>query len=132
MKLRILICGVVIALAFGAGKFLHADTPQPPDVPAGGGNLADANAKIWYWTQYSSQAKDPESMGIIAVFQAADLIKDQNPDSQADFFKKVLYDAKSRGVQRAARMKLAQIYTDSGRNDLALEQLQALMTEQPQ
>jgi hypothetical protein len=127
----------------GAAGFLRADdaqSPPPspqlssslPQMPADGANLADANARIWYWVQYSSQAKDPESMGIIAVFEAADLVKDQNPDAQADFFKKVLYDAHSRGVQRAVRMKLAQIYKDSGRNDLALEQLQALMTEQPQ
>jgi hypothetical protein len=140
MKSRIIVSSIVVALLISAAGFLRADDAQlpqsPPTLPAqtpsDGANLADANARIWYWVQYSSQAKDPESMGIIAVYEAADLVKDQTPDAQADFFKKVLYDAHSRGVQRAVRMKLAQIYKETGRNDLALEQLQALMTEQPQ
>jgi hypothetical protein len=122
-------------LAIGAAAMLRADDTPAPVMPASPGDSAATLQAMsnyaWFMEHYSSIAKDSDAMGITAVFAADDMMRAQGPEAEADFFNKMLFETKSRAVQRAVRMKLVDIYKTLNRPDRAMEQLQAIMTEQP-
>jgi hypothetical protein len=128
---RIFFWVVPLLVAIGAGTMLRADDSMPASVESAKDiTQADCNY-VWYMQNYTELARDQDAMGVQAVLKARDMIKSQNPDQQAEFFTKMLYDTKSRAVGRTCRMQLFEIYR-TGRPDKAMEQLQALITEQPQ
>ncbi len=116
--------------AIAAGTLLRADdtTPKPLE-PAPVADLQGMSNYTWFIQNYAAVARDPDQMGISAMFQAANLMKSQPLQDQIDYFNKMLYDTKNHTVQRAIRMKLADLYDANNRSDLAMEQLQILMGE---
>jgi hypothetical protein len=129
MKHRLFYWMMTIALTASVCTFLRADD-SPPAMNTPTTEPWQTNAtSVWVVEHYTAIAKDPEAMGIAAVRMAEDVMRDQPAEAQAEYFKKLLFDAKSRAVQRAIRMKLAQIYQTSNRNSEALEQLQILMND---
>jgi tetratricopeptide (TPR) repeat protein len=66
---------------------------------------------------------DPATAGIAAVNRAADLLKSQGPDAAIAYFVDALNQARNFAVQRAIRFQLADLYSQSGRPDKALEVL---------
>jgi thioredoxin-like negative regulator of GroEL len=126
MKNRLILCLLPTALAGMMITTLHADdsTPPPPQL-----SLQDQATQSWLLEQTASIAKDPETAGIWAVDQAADMLKEQQPQTAADYFQRMLYQAKGRGVQRAIRFQLVSIYRAMNREDKATEQLEELMTD---
>ena len=124
MKNRILFYLAPLALAAGIYA-AHADesAPAPPV------NLQDRATQTWLLEQTASIAKDPETAGVWAVDQVADLLKDQPAQTEADYFQRMLFQAKGRAVQRAIRFKLVDLYRGMNRQDKATEQLEALMTD---
>jgi len=125
---------IIAPLALGAGicGLLRADDSQPP-VPTIGQKEDDyqtSNEYLWFLEHNAAMAKDPEAMGVQAVFYAKALLNGREPQVQIDFFNKALYDTKMRPVQREIRMALCQIYKQQGQNDKAMDQLQQLMMDQ--
>lgn len=118
-----------IALTAGVCTLLRADDNSPPANPPQTDAWQSRGSYAWALGQYSNVAKDPEAMAIAAVYGADDLMQTQTPQQQADYFNKLLFNTKSRAVQRAIRMRLVKIYKDSNRPDEALDQLQELINE---
>jgi hypothetical protein len=117
-----------LALAGGLCAVLRADE----SAPAAPENLQDAATQAWLLDQYTNVAKDADSSGVWAVYQAADIQKSQPPQNSIDYFQRMLYQTKSHAVQRAIRSKLVDLYRTIGRDDKAIEQLEALMTDSDQ
>ena len=86
------------------------------------------NQAVWYVEHTALIAKDPEMTGVQAVMEADKLLKSRDPQVSIDFFNKALYDTKNRAVQRAIRVELTKLYTQTGQNDKALDQLDQLIT----
>jgi hypothetical protein len=116
-----------LALAGGVSTLLRADDSSPP---AGSTvSLQDQATQAWLLDHDAAIDKDGESSGIWAVYQAADIMKDQPTQTSIDYFERMLYDAKDRGVQRAIRTKLVGLYRANNQDDKAMAQLEALMTD---
>ncbi len=125
---------IAALVALSAATLLRADDAgAPANMPSGPdpATLQGMNNYTWFIEHYSSVAKDSDAMGVAAVFEASDMMRGSNLDQQADFFNKMLFETHSRAVQRAVRMKLVEIYRGMSRPDQAMQQLQALITEQP-
>jgi hypothetical protein len=122
---------MALAMAIGAGTMLRADDSMP-NTNEVGQNITQADCvRVWYLQNYTEAMRDPDAMGVDAILKAKDMIHGQNADQQAEFFTKAMYETKSRAVARACRMQLYEIYKNN-RPEKAMEQLQSLITEQPQ
>jgi lipopolysaccharide biosynthesis regulator YciM len=126
---RLWVCAAVLIFSVGMGKWVWADEGAPVVTS----NIGDLSARGWFIQQEATIAKDPEAMGIYAVQKAVELMQDQNQtvDQQSDALQKMLYDTKSHAVAREIRLRLIELYRKAGRADKAMEQIQALVTEQP-
>jgi hypothetical protein len=126
MKNRILFWIGPLALAAGLCTILRADDMSSA---AGTQSLQDQATQAWLLDHFVAVTKDPDGAGVWAVEQSVDILKDQPAQSTIDYFQKMLYQTKSRAVQRAIRAKLVDLYRSTNRNDKAGEQLEALMTD---
>jgi hypothetical protein len=109
---------------------LRADDSSPPAAPQNASDYYQtADAYVWYVEHTAAVDKDPDSAGVAAVIKSEELLKTKDPQAAADYYLKVVYDAKSHAVIRAARMELYEVYKSMGQADKALEQLQLVMTE---
>jgi hypothetical protein len=66
---------------------------------------------------------DPATAGIAAVNRASVLLKSEGPDAGIAYFIDALNQARNFAVQRAIRFQLADLYSQAGRPDKALEVL---------
>jgi hypothetical protein len=80
---------------------------------------------------YTKIARDPTTSGIAAVINANDILKPRGQEAVISYFTKTLPNVKNEAVQRAIRLQLIQAYKDSGQQDKALEQMDALITGAP-
>lgn len=126
MKNRMILWLMPLALAGGLCAILRGDDLSPA---AAANSMQDQATETWVLEQYSNIDKDPDSAGVWAVYQSAEILKDQPAQSSIDYFQKMLYQAKGRAVQRAIRTKLIGLYRSVNRDDKAMEQLEALMTD---
>jgi hypothetical protein len=125
-KLLMLLAAVM--LGTGVCGMLKADDAMPPaGVP---GSVDAKNAYLWGIEHSAMIAKDPDASGVMAVDSAQNLLRNQQPQMQLDFFNKALYETKNRAVQRAIRFELYKLYQGQGQNDKALDQLEQLMMDQ--
>jgi len=120
---------VPLAAAIGFCALLRADDLATPPVAPPTRNLGDMYTYVKLVERYALIAKDPDAAGVAAVLQANQLLEGKDPNVVLGYFQKILYETKSRAVQRAIRMQLAEQYKTLGQTDHAMEQLQALMTE---
>ena len=121
----------VVPAVLGAGLCaLRGDDTSPPAAPQSASDYYQtADAYVWYVEHTAALDKDIDAAGVAAVLKSEDLLKSKDPQSAADFYLKVVYDAKSHAVVRAARMELYEVYKSMGQPEKALEQLQLVMTE---
>jgi hypothetical protein len=126
MNKRMFLWLMPLALAIGLSTILRADDSAPL---ATGLSLQDQATEAWLLEHYAAVAKDPDTSGVWAVDQAADIMKAQPAQTSIDYFNRMLYQAKGRAVQRAIRTKLVALYRSINRDDKATEQLEALMTD---
>jgi hypothetical protein len=80
---------------------------------------------------YTKIARDPTTSGIAAVVNAGEILKPRGQQAVADYFTKTLPNVKNEAIQRAIRLQLIQVYKESGQQDKALEQMDALITGAP-
>ncbi|MGD1278696.1 MAG: hypothetical protein ABR964_15900 [Tepidisphaeraceae bacterium] len=120
---------VPLVAAVGFCALLRADDLATPPVPPATRNLSDVYTCVKLVERYAQIAKDADASGVAAVLEANELLKGKDPNVAIGYFQKMLYDTKSRAVQRAIRVQLAEQYKILGQTDHAMEQLQALMTE---
>ncbi|MCX5660372.1 MAG: tetratricopeptide repeat protein [Planctomycetota bacterium] len=79
--------------------------------------------------EFTKIADSPSASGVAATMGIDDHFK--NPAEAIAFLEKVLPQVKDAPVQRAIRVKLADLYKKSGQHEKALEQLERLMTNRP-
>jgi hypothetical protein len=120
------IAPVVVAAGFCT---LRADDSAPPAAQTASDYYTTADAYVWFVEHTAALDKDIDAAGVAAVLKSEDLLKSKDPQAAADFYLKVVYDAKSHAVVRAARMELYEVYKSMGQPEKALEQLQLVMTE---
>ncbi|MDP9173908.1 MAG: hypothetical protein M3O30_08590 [Planctomycetota bacterium] len=121
---------VPLVIAGIACTLLRADD-SIQTTPDGGRDVQAACTYLWYIENYTEIANSPDAMGVQAVLKATDMIKGENAEQQAEFFTKAMYNTKSHAVARICHMQLYELYKTS-HPDKAMEQLQMLITEQPQ
>jgi hypothetical protein len=129
MKYRMVIVIASVALITSICVYLRADESPQAGAAQSAGAWQNNATSVWVVQNYASIAKDPEAMGIAAVEASEDLVRDQTPEAQTEYFNKMLFNAKSHAVQRAIRMKLAQLYQSANRTSDAMDQLQVLITD---
>jgi len=81
--------------------------------------------------EFADVAKDQSSSGVAAVVYAEDVLKAKKPQDAIDWFNQILPEVKDPVVQRAVRLRLAELYRTTNQPDKALEQLRVLMTVPP-
>lgn len=81
--------------------------------------------------EFASVSKDQSSSGVAAVVYAEDVLKAKRPQDAIDWFNQVLPEIKDPVVQRAVRLRLAELYRTTNQPDKALEQLRVLITAPP-
>lgn len=81
--------------------------------------------------EFASVSKDQSSSGVAAVVYAEDVLKAKKPQDAIDWFNQVLPEIKDPVVQRAVRLRLAELYRTTNQPDKALEQLRVLITAPP-
>jgi hypothetical protein len=77
--------------------------------------------------QFTALSRDPTTAGIAAVSSANDLLHRDSPQAAIDFFNKTLPQVKDQAVMRAIRIKLVDLYKETGQTDKAMEQLNILI-----
>jgi hypothetical protein len=81
--------------------------------------------------QFTALSRDPTTAAVMAVSSANDLLHRDSPQAAIDYFNKMLPQVKDQTVQRAIRIKLIDLYKETGQTDKALEQLNDLMLGGP-
>lgn len=81
--------------------------------------------------RYGEIAKDPSLAGVSAVITANDLLRAKGHEAGIAYFKKLLPEVKDATVQRAIRLMLIDLYRRAQQNDLALQELEALIRNAP-
>jgi len=81
--------------------------------------------------EFANVSKDQSSSGVAAVVYAEDVLKAKRPQDAIDWFNQVLPEIKDPVVQRAVRLRLAELYRTTNQPDKALEQLRVLITAPP-
>jgi hypothetical protein len=131
MKKRAWIVPILAVTGLGMCTFLRADDTLPPITDQVPKDIDTMNGYVWYIEHYTEIAKDPDAAGIVAVMRATELLKDRGVEVQAEFLEKMLNTTRSRAVQRAIQLQLADMLKTS-QPDKAMEELQQIITEQPQ
>ncbi len=78
--------------------------------------------------EFAAVSKDQSSSGVAAVVYAEDVLKAKKPQDAIDWFNQILPEIKDPVVQRAVRLRLAELYRTTNQPDKALEQLRVLIT----
>ena len=116
-------------LAAGISGLLRADDSA---APAPGGEEQGQALALYLWNveHAAGIAKDPEMAGVQAVIQADEFLKaTKEPQVEIDWLTKAMYDTHNAAVRREIHLVLFNLYKQTGQSDKAMDQLQALMTE---
>jgi hypothetical protein len=81
--------------------------------------------------RFSKLSHDSTAAGVAAVVSASDILRQRGPEAAIEYFNKTLPDVKSEAVGRAIRIQLVDLYKQSGQQDKAMEQLDALIKGAP-
>jgi hypothetical protein len=109
----------------GAGRMPGPPPGQPGNVPP---EVARLRAYLELVDQFTRLSKDADAAGVAAVLTAGDILKPRGQDAVIDYYQKMLAKTPSAAVQRAIRIALSQAYRETGQQEKAMEQLEALMT----
>ena len=105
--------------------------PPPPPVSERMKQVEMLRGYLELVDRYTHLSSNSTNSGIAAVLTASDLLKARGAEVAIDYFTKLLPDVKDPAVQRAIRIQLCDLYTNSKQSDKALEQLRALMLAEP-
>jgi hypothetical protein len=105
--------------------------PPPPPVSERMKQVEMLRGYLELVDRYTHLSSNSTNSGIAAVLTASDLLKARGAEVAIDYFTKLLPDVKDPAVQRAIRIQLSDLYTNSKQSDKALEQLRALMLAEP-
>jgi hypothetical protein len=76
-------------------------------------------------------SRDPVAAGVSAVVSVTDILRQRGPDAAIEYFTRTLPDVKNEAVERAIRIQLADLYKQTGQQENAIQQLDALIKGAP-
>jgi tetratricopeptide (TPR) repeat protein len=130
MNHRVIGWAAVLLVGFSGGALADSGLPVPsaPAMP----DSASLQRALLVLNKDEQFAYYPALAGLQAVASANDLLKSQGPDKAIDFFQSVLNVTNNRAVERMIRFELVNLYEQTNRPDLALEQLKQVITQIPE
>ncbi|HUB27616.1 MAG TPA: hypothetical protein VL992_19485 [Tepidisphaeraceae bacterium] len=130
MTHRVLGWAAVLLVGFSAGAL--ADSGPAAQATAALPDSATLQRTLLAQNKDEQFAYYPALAGLQAVALANEVLKTEGPDKAIDFFQSVLNVTNNRAVQRRIRFELVNLYEQTGRNDLALDQLKQIIIDIPE